>query len=393
MAMRECESFVNSWRKRKDSLEGLVGYLNNRLSFILHEIDEEATVYTVFEVLNSRGLDVSWLDRLKSMLMAVVFDSKTGNQDEIISEVHEIWSAIYHIIGLRLGLSTESLRFAATLWSTERPNRSLGEEEAARRLHEFCKDDPSKVIEASNWIKLVTAAVDDLTSDLRRNAVTKIAHARLLAVAVNLHTGLAAEEKTQILRRWENVTFRVYGMHNKDARTGVGDYVRLAWRIIQEELTSDQILDGLSKIGDEYPVEDAVKQLKETNCYTGWHEELRYFFCRYEETLASRAGQNFDSETWNKIWAVSAADSIEHILPQSSEREYVHQLGNLLILQPRINSKLKDRPPRDKADAYTKTGLLVACEVAELLTRPWRRREINKREEELLNWAKQEWGD
>ena len=36
MAMRECESFVHSWKKREDSLEGLVGYLKNRLSFILH---------------------------------------------------------------------------------------------------------------------------------------------------------------------------------------------------------------------------------------------------------------------------------------------------------------------------------------------------------------------
>ena len=79
-AMRECERFVENWKERGDSLEGLVGHLKNRLSFILHEIDEEAIVYTVFEVLNSRGLDVSWLDRLKSMLMAIVFDSETGTE-------------------------------------------------------------------------------------------------------------------------------------------------------------------------------------------------------------------------------------------------------------------------------------------------------------------------
>ena len=88
-AMHECEEFADDWGNRVGPLEELVSHLKNRLSFILHEIDEEAIVYTVFEVLNSRGLDVLWLDRLKSMLMAVVFDSKTGNRKEIIKEVHE----------------------------------------------------------------------------------------------------------------------------------------------------------------------------------------------------------------------------------------------------------------------------------------------------------------
>ena len=163
----------------------------------------------------------------------------------------------------------------------------------------------------------------------------------------------------------------------------------------KKRLTSDQILNGLSQIGNEYPVEDAIKQLKNANCYTGWQEELRYFFCRYEETLAKRSGQNFNNENWNKIWAASAADSIEHILPQSSKKEYVHRLGNLLLLPPRLNSRLKNKPATDKAEAYTRTGLMVACKVAELLNESgsWQRREVKSREEGLLNWAKQEWGD
>lgn len=292
-------------------------------------------------------------------------------------------------------MSIESLRFAATLWSTDKPNRPLGEEDAARQLHKSCGDDPSKVIKVSNWIKRVAEAIDRLTSDRRKNAVTKIAHARLLAVAVNLRTELAEEEREQILRRWENVTFRIYGMHRKDARTGVGDYVRLACRIIQEGLTSDQILSELSQIGEDYPAENAVKQLKRANCYTGWQEELRYFLYRYEETLARQSGQNFDNESWNKIWEASASDSIEHILPQSSEEDYIHRLGNLLLLPPRLNSRLKKRRAKDKADDYTKTGLLMAREVVQLISesRSWRHRQINKRGEDLLNWAKLEWGD
>ncbi len=111
----DCEKLVGDWQSDGNSLEELVSLLKNRLTFVFHEIGDEALVYSVFEVFNSRGLDVSWFDRLKSMLMAIVFEADTGNKSEIIDEVHQLWTNIYRCVGLRLGMSTESLRFAATL--------------------------------------------------------------------------------------------------------------------------------------------------------------------------------------------------------------------------------------------------------------------------------------
>ena len=124
-AIVECERFVNTWKRNGETLSDLVGHLKNNLTFILHEIDDESLVYTVFEVLNSRGLDVSWFDRLKSMLMAVVFQDESGNRQETLDQVQELWSEIYRIVGLRLGLSTESLRFAATLHADVCPSSVL----------------------------------------------------------------------------------------------------------------------------------------------------------------------------------------------------------------------------------------------------------------------------
>jgi len=47
-AIRECTAFVNGW----GDLIQLTSIVKNRLTFIFHEIDDEATVYSVFEVLN-----------------------------------------------------------------------------------------------------------------------------------------------------------------------------------------------------------------------------------------------------------------------------------------------------------------------------------------------------
>ena len=397
-AMEDCERFVHDWQSRDNSLEELVSLLYNRLTFIFHEIDNEALVYSVFEVLNSRGLEVSWFDRLKSMLMAIVFENNSDGRGDTIDMVHRLWTEIYRRVGLRLGLSTESFRFAATLRQSKAPAKPLGEEEAAILLREQCKDCPAKVIETTEWLKSVTEALDSLVADRRRNAVTQIAQARLVATAVNLRRDLSESDKERVLRQWENVTFRIYGMYGRDARTRVGDYTRLAWRIINEEMSVDAILEELSQIGVTFPIDDAIKNLRNSDCYNEWQEELRYFFYRYEEHLTRESGQTFDDEQWNQIWEASTASSIEHILPQSLGKEdLVHRLGNLMLLPPGCNSKLGAKKPREKASAYSKVaygkiGLLLVRDVVDHLPR-WGPTGIKKREAALLEWAKKEWAD
>jgi len=134
-AIDHCESFVSEW----DDLVELLRIIKNQLTFIFHEIDDEATVYTVFEVLNNRGLRVSWIDRLKSMLMAIAFQQGKGNVDEHIEELHNIWGTIYETIGLRQGMSAEALKFSATLKSKTRPSKPLSDQAAVDLFVELCE--------------------------------------------------------------------------------------------------------------------------------------------------------------------------------------------------------------------------------------------------------------
>jgi hypothetical protein len=71
---------------------------------------------------------------------------------------------------------------------------------------------------------------------------------------------------------------------------------------------------------------------------------------------------------------------------------FVHRLGNLILLPPGLNSKLSAKEPLQKKADYLKTGLALAADVAERIP-PWDRVAIEKREEELLAWASQEWGE
>lgn len=397
-AMVECEEFVQTWKSRGKLLQ-LVALLKNKLTFIFHELDSEAVVYTVFEVLNSRGLDVSWFDRLKSILMGLAFESKTGNEKQTIEELHRLWREIYECIGLRQGRSTETLKVAASLWSLEQPSRPLGEEESVESLRSIATRSPKSVVEVSEWLLRVAKEVDVLSADRRRDGVTRVSQARLLGTAILLRDDFTAPDREALLNLWERVTFRIYGMCGRDARTKVGDYVRLAWRVDQKKLSFTQIEKELKQIGADFPIQKAVAELRDTDCYTDWQSELRYLLFRYEEHLAAAAGQKFNNEQWNRIWEASAAESIEHVQPQSKGSHqptdsgiFVHRLGNLTLLPPKLNSKLQALDPAKKTDAYIKTGFHQAVDVAKRIP-TWDRAAVTKREEEILAWAASHWGD
>ena len=192
-------------------------------------------------------------------------------------------------------------------------------------------------------------------------------------------------------------------MAGKDARAHVGDYVRLAWEIMNRNLSGAKILDALASIGSDYPIRQTVKDLVNTDCYEGWTEELRYFFFRYDEYIARMHGENLNELQWSKIWAEEPSRSIEHIRPQSkgpwtssTSGVFVHRLGNLVLLPPGVNSRLKDKEPKHKAKDYEHCGLLAATELFKMLNKnqgKWDRKMVERRENGPIRWAIKEWAD
>lgn len=416
-AVRDCEEFVGEWPERSGgTLIDLYATVKNRLAVIFHEIEDEALGYTVFEVLNSRGLDVTWFDKLKSLLMAIVFEhGEKETKADTVQELHKLWTEIYTTIGLR-NLNRETVRFAGTLRvasalaksATQKtgraisvpPSKVLDEESAVILLTAGCDQSAKKIVDCTKWILKVTQCEDGLLSDNRLRAITYVVQARLVAVAILLRNFPEAERQT-LLRKWENVTFRVYGLGRKDSRTKVGDYVRLAWRVTNENLAAKAILEELDKIGEDHPIEEVVKTLRQ-DCYGPWTEQLRYFLFRYEEHLAKTKGQKINESMWNRIWLGEPSRSVEHIRPQSKGSEdpqtkgiFVHRLGNLTILPPGVNSKLQDDDPIRKITDYRESGLLLTIEVGRLIERlkKWDLAAVEHREKRLIKWASSEWAD
>ncbi|NQT21293.1 MAG: HNH endonuclease, partial [Planctomycetes bacterium] len=322
-------------------------------------------------------------------------------------EVHQTWSKIYGVLGSRNVPGHEILRFAATLKHEDEPSKTLGSEAAFSFFRDRCLAEPTKVVEVSTWLYDVATSLDNLYKNPRLSAVTDIAHARLLAVSLMQTSALQHEGRQQMLELWEKVSFRIFSLFRRDSRTAVGDYVRAAHRIHTSKLkTEGDIRDAIKQIAKDYPVDQAVREMKKgADCYNGWELDLRYFLYRYEEYLCELEGGGIASELWEQIWQSSPNTSIEHIHPQTRNAVWrgklgrgrysleanVNRLGNLLLLPPNVNSSAGQKSFAEKKRIYKKNYLRMHNDV--LSVKDWTKQAIDARETKLLEWARNEWAD
>lgn len=415
-AIKDCEGFVNA---HPDAVK-LLALVKNYLYFIFQSLEDKGAVYTIFEVLNSRGLDVDWLDKCKSLLMGLLYEyaSSPGNNDlfsQHLNELHGYWSDIYREIGLQNIPGHEIIRFAATLKEESEAGRPLSAEDTL----EFFKNDcvnlnsdnliVNKIIENTVWLKEITSCLSKLYSDKRRNAVTDITQARLLAVAIMLRKDLREEERDRLLEQWERTSFKIFGLFRKDARTKVGEYVRAAKKIRKDANANvDDLLNFIAGIGSDFPIETAVEELNKHDFYSDWQKELRYFFFRYEEYLSTKNGSQINQVLWNEIWESNSNNTIEHILPQDKSdpgwshitevkhKELLHSIGNLCLLSPPLNSEASNKCFDDKKAVYKKANLMHLQDIISgngIERNVWDEDAINNRREHLIKFAMDQWQD
>jgi hypothetical protein len=415
-AIKDCEKFVNS----HSNVVNLLALVKNYLYFIFQSLEDKGAVYTIFEVLNSRGLDVDWLDKCKSLLMGLLYEyaSSPENNDlfsQHLNELQGYWSDIYREIGLQNIPGHEIIRFAATLKEESGAGRPLSAEDTLDFFKNDCTKVASdklvinKIIENTVWLKEITSCLSKLYADKRRNAVTDITQARLLAVAIMLRKDLREEERNNLLEQWERTSFKIYGLFRKDSRTKVGEYVRAAKKIRKDaNATVNDLLNTIARIGSDFPIDTAVEELKKHDFYSDWQKELQYFFFRYEEYLAKMNGTQLNQTIWNEIWESNPNNTIEHILPQDKSkpcwnhftedehRELVHSMGNLCLLAPRLNSEAGNKGFSDKKETYKKASLMLLNEIVfdnGVERSVWDKDAINYRREQLIKFAMEQWKD
>ena len=415
-AFQDCEDFIdNDW---KNSLIELLKLVKNRLDFIFYVLEDEGAVHTTFEVLNSRGLQVDWLDKCKNVLMGIAFEKyPKESREDLCQELRECWKKIYTTIGLDEVSGEEILKFAATLEGDSRKTSIVSSIKAIEFFRSKCNKDYKFILEYSELFLKIAKELKLLNTDKRIKAISKIIQVRLLAVSINMNNKIESDYKQLLLKQWENISFRIFGLFRKDSRTKVGDYVSLSRTLfkignnLQENETLDieqteKINEKIYQLGEDYSADKAAEQLKQQDCYDNWTDELRYFLRRYEEYLCNEQGCTISEDTWKAIWNSSSSKTIEHICPQRFEtqaswnkklgtkkdyiQKQINRIGNLVLLPSSINSKIGNKSFAEKKEIYeVHRQLKMLDEIIRL--DDWNSETLEEREDKLIEWAKLEW--
>ena len=107
-----------------DYLKGLFDAITRKLNFSFYPIEDDTEIGMTFELMNSRGKDLSTLELLKNYLMYWVRRnvSPKNEKENLTSTINKSWKDVYTNIEKCNGSEDQCLRVAWTLYHSHKPS-------------------------------------------------------------------------------------------------------------------------------------------------------------------------------------------------------------------------------------------------------------------------------
>ena len=419
-------------------LQALCDKATTQLHFNLYEVEKEAEVGVIFEVMNSRGKPLTELEKVKNYLLYAAssfHDVEEDSRDEFTKLVNKTWADILKdLMAAKLGSPEEENRMIRTHWLMQydpqpkywdghgsiRDKFDLREyqgnhAELLRELHEYVtglRDACICFCDALNPDK--RNAFNNFNGDIHSDIIRwseKLVRIRVtttflpLLMAARKQWPSEPKKYLEIVKLCELFAFRVYRAADKNS-----NYRQAAlFKIAHEVAHGMEFDDVVRRVKQEMNGGNTKSRFDDfTNIEkpTYWYEwaGLRYFLYEYEQHLALARGAS-PKVSWEEI---ESRESIEHVLPQTitnqpywqqsfgtdTHAEYVHDIGNLVLTKD--NSSLSNKPFPDKkgtidaeGPCYATSSLFQERELA--LLDDWTPEAIDERRARLLDWAKRRW--
>ncbi|MEM0992460.1 MAG: DUF262 domain-containing HNH endonuclease family protein [Bacteroidota bacterium] len=367
-------------------------FLSTKLVFIQITVDDDLSAYTVFETLNSRGIGLTSTDLLKNFLFSKVAASKTD-----LDHVKHQWKKIIDIIGLN--------EFPAFLRHyTNSFDLIVTKDKLFKRLK-------TKIKQANAVFELLDALeqsaylyyalekpADEFWEDyteynikdtIRELNLFKVKQYKSLVIAAFQYFDKSNFVKALKICTVISFRYNIIGRLNANDLEKV--YNKAAIAISKKEVAHARDLAHALKsvyVDDEvFANTFSTKTLNTRN----QKKLIRYILVKLEVQMTSK---DFDFE--------ETAATIEHILPESIEKsEYwqsyfsedehanlVNRLGNLSLLEPRLNRTAANQDFEQKKEIYQESQYEMTKQVE---MSEWNPQLLKRRQARLAKVAKSIW--
>ena len=421
-------------------LRGLYAKIATQLCFTLYEVDNDAEVGVIFEVMNDRGKPLTNLEKVKNYLLHI--STKLDMDNDLAKSVNDAWSKILQqltIDGLTSNNNENELLRAHWLshynpqrrhWDGSRSIKSRfalrnytgNHKELLDQLHSYTEGlraasvsfcdafNPNRTDAFENFkAKPATRVrVIEWSEKLRRIGAT--ATFLPLLIAVRKRWPNDPDKYLEVLRLCEIFAFRVYSWKDRRADSGQSALFRLAYDVATQCRSYDDAVRAMNAALGYWCHRNDFQIAADPDRAINWYRwgGLRYFLYEYEAHLAAKQGAS-PIVSWGEVTGNNLQDTIEHILPQTisgqqywqakftaqDHAQYQHDLGNLTLTKH--NSVYGNKPFPDKKGAvgqqkphcYATAPFYVERD----LTRwaDWDADAIAQRRAELMEWAQSRW--
>lgn len=422
--------------KRPDTattyLKELFIALTGKLHFTFYTIEEECEIGMTFELMNSRGKELSVLELLKNYLMhwASRNGRFNGSSEALTRALNQSWKTTYTNLGTCTGNEDQCLRVAWTLYCSHTPKNWTGYEGFKSSqyipLRDFTlrnQEDTRHFIvkfaeglaEISHHYASVISPRLENTSPSEFQWLKKIHHTGNIAnflpliIAARKHKEnrqVTDDDYLDLLKALEHYAYRVFLYEGRRSNTGKSRFNYWSHEVFQGNQAITQITSAIYGLARRYSPD---------NTFTSWSSEpgnwytyrtlLKYTLYEYELHLLEAEGKG---NTTKLDWEDLKDSTIEHILPQSPEQNsywtklwspedmerYLHDIGNLVLTHNNSNYQNFDfhRKKGTAGVGYCFSNSDIRQERKLASNVDWRIEECELRRKVLVDWINTRWG-
>lgn len=387
--------------------------LVNSMTLVTIECNNEESAFKLFETLNDRGLDLTAVDLMKNHLFSLA--TQADNDELDYEQIKKDWEDIIRIV--KPELSKPVRFFRHYMMPAEDPD--ISEAISSYKLYDrFCEVLDNDIHEsdttiqgyiadmkskASLYVDIVNADTDEFSGQANRTINRYLENLNILG---------ATQERTLLLRLFseiENSNELIRGLSviesfifrwratSQTTGTDVDEVHATLCSMVFDH--PDPIGELREKLGAKAPSDSEVRVAITTNDFPR-NERTRYILSKIETESYSKD----QSKVINP-----ATVEIEHIAPRKSFdadkysawieyldcgketfEEYCNQIGNLTLLNERMNARAQDEPFAQKKREYESSDFEMTKGIAKEYDN-WSTNEIETRTKLLADKAASIW--
>lgn len=396
-----------------DEIEEVRMRLVLSMNLVVIECSSTASAFRLFETLNDRGLELSAVDLMKNSLLQVASE-KLGDGDDY-DYIRSKWEEVLEEVVYEIDKPDRFFKH----YIMSRPHPDIEGSVTSRKLYDEFNDiiknklptngtDLTSYIEgmvdeAGVYVGLTNASVDQLQGRQRQKINNRLqnlndigsTHSRTLL----LRTFNEFEEFSdinQILKYIEVFMIR-WKLANYQSGTGLD---KIFSNICSYAFTDGEPMDGepideiKQKLSEEAPSDEEVYAGLANESFS--RNSQTTYILDIIESYHFMTGEGAGAKSYNR-----ATVDIEHIAPRATFtakkyspwrealgvdkdgfEQYKNRLGNLTLLEDRLNEKASDRPFQQKKDQYKLADFQMTQNIREEYD-IWTKNEIEQRSKDL----------